>query len=184
MGKRWLAISLVIATAALMIGAIACSSSKTKTTTSSTPTTSSGKTPVQTASTTPGGAQSDVAVTLVEYQVKPVPTSVPAGSVTFNAKNIGGADHTLLVINTGLAALPTKADGSVDETSSGITIVGKIATIPATKTGTMSAEQQKSLTLQLQPGNYMLICNVVQTANGTTTSHYAKGMHVAFTVTQ
>lgn len=164
MRKRLLAISLVMATAALMLGAVACSS-KTKTTTTSNPTTSSGN------------AQSQVAVTLVEYKVVPNVTSVPAGSVTFTAKNIGGTDHTLLVISTKLAegALPTKADGSVDETSPDITVVGTTGTIPA--------QQAKALAVKLQPGTYVLICNVVQTANGTTTSHYAKAMHVAFTIT-
>jgi uncharacterized cupredoxin-like copper-binding protein len=177
MGKRWLAISLVIATAALMIGAIACSSSKTKTTTSSTPTTSSGKTPVQTASKTPGGAQSEVAVTLVEYKVVPVPTSAHAGSVTFNAKNIGSATHELHVIKTDLApeALPTKADGSVDEEAAGVTMVDHVTDI--------AAGQAKPLTVTLEPGTYVLICNVVHTTNGTTISHYERGMRVAFTIT-
>jgi hypothetical protein len=174
MRKHWLATGLVIAVAALMIGAIACSSSKTKTPTSSTPTTSSGS-PTASGS---GSAISSVTVSLVEYKVVPNITSVPSGSVTFSAKNIGGTDHTLLVISTKLAqdALPTKADGSVDEKSSDITIVGKTATIPVQK-----GEQ---LTVKLKPGNYVLICNVVQTTNGTTTSHYAKAMHAAFTVTQ
>jgi hypothetical protein len=178
MRKHWLTISLVIAVAALMTGAIACSSSKTKTTTSPTPTTSSSETPVQTASNTPGGAQSAVTVTLVEYQVVPKPTSVPAGSVTFNANNIGGAEHSLAVIRTDLApeALPTKADGSADESGTGVTLVDQVTGI--------KAQQQKSLTVNLAPGHYVLICNLVLTANGQTISHYANGMHVAFTITQ
>jgi len=177
MRKHWLAISLVIATAALMMGAVACSSSKKSS--NATPTTSSAQTPTAGAQTPTGGtAQSEVTVTLVEYKVVPDVTSVPAGSVTFNAKNIGGAEHALHVFKTDLApeALPTKADGSVDEEAAGVEMIDHVTGI--------QPQQAKSLTVKLQPGNYVLICNVVQTANGQTTSHYAKGMHAAFTITQ
>ncbi len=167
MRRRWWAIGLVIAVTALMMGVLACSS--TNNTGVSTPSTS-GQTPS-------GAAQSAVAVNLVEYKVAPQPPSVPSGNVTFEAKNIGGTDHELVVIKTNLAqgALPTKGDGSVNETSSTITIVGKTASIPKV--------QAKSVTLNLAPGDYVLICNLVQTTNGTTTSHYAQGMHAGFTVT-
>ena len=184
MRRRWLAISLVMATAALMVGAVACSSKKS--TTNPTPTKSSAtamahETPTAEATAmagkTPASAQSEVAVTLVEYKVVPVPASVPAGSVTFNAKNIGGATHELHVIKTDLApeALPTKADGSVDEEAAGVTMVDHVTDI--------AAGSEKSLTVTLEPGTYVLICNVVQTTSGTTISHYAQGMRVAFTIT-
>jgi uncharacterized cupredoxin-like copper-binding protein len=177
MRKHWLAFGLVIAIAALMMGTVACSSSKKSS--NATPTTSSAQTPTAGAQTPTGGnAQSEVTVTLVEYQMKPNVTSVPAGSVTFNGKNIGGAEHSLAVIRTDLApeALPTKADGSVDESGTGVTLVDQVTGI--------KPQQQKSLTVKLQPGNYVLICNLVPTANGQTISHYAKGMHVGFTITQ
>ena len=178
MKQSWLAIGLLLAMAALMIGAVACGSSK-KTTTNPTSTKSSSKTPSATSGKTPGAAaQSEVAVTLAEYQVKPVPTSVPAGSVTFKARNIGGTEHELHVIKTNLQpdALPKKADGSVDEEAAGVTMVDHVNNI--------AASSEKSLTVNLEPGKYVLICNVVQTTNGQTVSHYAKGMHIAFTVTQ
>jgi uncharacterized cupredoxin-like copper-binding protein len=43
--------------------------------------------------------------------------------------------------------------------------------------------EHQDLTLQLVAGNYELQCNVVEQVNGKTVSHYAKGMHTAFTVT-
>jgi uncharacterized cupredoxin-like copper-binding protein len=185
MRKRWLATGLVIAVAALMMGAVACSSKKSTTnptSTKSSPTAIAHETPTAEmtamAGETPGsGTQSAVTVTLVEYKVVPVPTSVPAGSVTFNAKNMGGATHELHVIKTDLApeALPTKADGSVDEEAAGVTMIDHVTDI--------AAGQAKPLTVKLEPGKYVLICNVVQTTNGTTISHYAQGMHVAFTIT-
>ncbi len=161
MRRYWLAIGLAVA--ALMVGAVACSSSKTP---------SSG------GQTQTGSAQSEVTVNLTEYLVAPKPASVPAGSVTFDAKNIGGTDHELVVIKTSLSpdALPTKADGSVDEKGAGITIVDKTSSVPA--------KQEKSITDNLAAGSYVLICNLVQTVNGQTISHYAQGMRTKFTVKQ
>jgi iron uptake system EfeUOB component EfeO/EfeM len=183
MHKRWLATGLVIAVAALMIGAMACSSKKSApnpTSTKTSETAMAHETPTAEVTAMAGETpetQSEVAVTLVEYKVVPVPTSVPAGSVTFNIKNIGSAEHELHVIKTDLApeALPTKADGSVDEEAAGVTMVDHVPNI--------AAGQATPLTVKLEPGAYVLICNLVQTTNGTTVSHYAEGMHVAFTIT-
>ena len=182
MKRNWMVMGAILMVAVVMIGAVACSSdNKKKTTTKPTATKSANATAVSTkAGETPrgGNAQSQVAVTLAEYQVKPVPTSVPSGSVKFEAKNIGGTEHELHVIKTDLApdALPTKADGSVDEEAAGVTMVDHADNI--------AAGSEKSLTADLTPGKYVLVCNIVQTVNNQTVSHYAKGMHIAFTVTQ
>jgi hypothetical protein len=180
MRRTWLAIGLTLAVAALAAGAIACGSSK-KSTTDATATPGAGDTPAATeaGNGSPGNAQSEVSVTLVEYQVKTNVESVPSGSVTFEARNIGGAEHALHVFKTDLApdALPTMADGSVDEEAAGLTMVDHVTGI--------QPQQSKSLTLDLEPGTYVLVCNVVQqTADGQTISHYEKGMHVAFTITE
>ena len=176
MRRNWLAIGMIIAVVTLMTGAAACSSSK-KSSSTPTPTTSMNEMPTAGGQTPAGSAQSEVTVTLVEYQMKPNVESVPAGSVTFNGKNIGGAEHALHVFKTDLApdALPTKADGSVDE-EAGVEMIDHVTGI--------QPQQAKSLTVNLAPGTYVLVCNVVQTTNGVTISHYEKGMHVAFTVTQ
>ena len=179
MRRTWLALGLVLALTALAAGAIACGSSK-KSTTEATATPGGDSTPEATeASTEPAGnAQSEVSVTLVEYQVKTNVESVPSGSVTFEARNIGGAEHALHVFKTDLApdALPTMADGSVDEEAAGLTMVDHVTGI--------QPQQQKSLTVTLEPGAYVLVCNVVQqTATGEPIIHYEKGMHVAFTIT-
>jgi len=179
MPRTWLAIGLVLALTALAAAAIACGGKKSATDATATP--GAGDTPMamETSSEPVGNAQSEVSVTLVEYQVKPNVTSVPSGSVKFEARNIGGADHALHVIKTDLApdALPTMADGSVDEGAAGITMAGHVTGI--------QPQQQKSLTLELEPGNYVLVCNVVQqTATGEPIIHYERGMHVAFTITE
>lgn len=127
------------------------------------------------ATATPGDEGATVDVSLLEYTVAPDPDSVAAGSITFNASNIGGEEHEFVVIRTDLAAdaLPTVEDGSVDEGGAGISVVGEIEGLEPTTDGT--------LTLNLDAGAYVLICNIVD-AEGH--NHYAEGMTAAFTVTE
>jgi hypothetical protein len=98
--------------------------------------------------------------------------------VTFKARNVGSTQHELLVLKTNLpeGGLPTLADGSVDVTGTGVEQVGKVDTV--------AAGGNAETTIDLAAGSYVLICNLVQTTNGQTVSHYAAGMHKAFTVTQ
>jgi len=120
-----------------------------------------------------------VDVNLTEFIVSPDPESAPAGSITFNAMNIGGEDHELVIIRTDLApdALPTADDGSVDEAGEGIEVLDEIEEF--------AAGGEESLTLDLEAGNYVLICNIVETeATGEVSSHYASGMTAAFEVTE
>lgn len=120
-----------------------------------------------------------VNVNLTEFSVSPDPESAPAGSITFNASNIGGEDHELVVIRTDLApdALPTADDGSVDEAGEGIEVIDEIEEF--------APGGEESLTLDLEAGNYVLICNIVETeATGEVSSHYASGMTAAFEVAE
>lgn len=122
---------------------------------------------------TPGGGQATkVNVTLSEFIVSPEPPSAAAGDVTFVAKNEGKEKHELVVVKTDLAPdkLPTKADGSVDEEGAGITVVDEIEEFESGGT--------EELTVKLDPGKYVLLCNIVEEDE----SHYQKGMHAAFTV--
>jgi uncharacterized cupredoxin-like copper-binding protein len=127
-------------------------------------------------------AASSVGVTLQEWAVLPAKASVPAGSVTFQVENKGPKHkHEFVVVKTDLVAnaLPTKADGSVNEEGAGVSALGEIEEFavggPQTKTFTMS------------PGKYVLFCNVVEetpTAEmGGIKAHYKLGMSAAFTVT-
>jgi hypothetical protein len=76
------------------------------------------------------------------------------------------------VIRTDLApdALPTGQDGSVEEEGEGMEVVGEIEDIPVGET--------QDLTVSLDAGNYVLICNIVESGE----VHYASGMRTAFTV--
>lgn len=121
-----------------------------------------------------GGAQ--VAVTLAEWSVAPSPASVPAGTVTFRARNEGKEDHELVVVKGDRPdGLPVK-DGTVDE--DGLppgAFVGEVEPFPSGETCPG--------TFPLAAGSYVLFCNIVEKEpDGTLESHYQQGMRSAFTV--
>lgn len=43
--------------------------------------------------------------------------------------------------------------------------------------------ETESMTLTLEPGSYVLICNLVEMKDGEVETHHAMGMRTAFTVT-
>jgi hypothetical protein len=168
--KSILTIAIAAALATLAVSAMACSSNKSP---SATATRSEGGTP---APTTAGTPASQLSATLLDYSIQlPIAPSTTS-DVTLNVKNDGSTTHELVVLKTDLAPadLPTKADGSANEDAEGVTNVGE--------TGDMEAGASDSFTVDLQPGHYVVICNVVQTTNGETISHYQKKMYTEFTI--
>jgi uncharacterized cupredoxin-like copper-binding protein len=125
-----------------------------------------------------GGDDNTVAATLQEFAVSADPASVAAGSVTFDVSNDGPDDvHEFVVIATDLGPteLPVDEDGAVDEGGEGIEVVDEIEEIPV--------GESRSLTVDLEAGNYVLICNILQEEpNGTLEAHYSEGMRTGFTV--
>ena len=121
-----------------------------------------------------------MAVALQEWSVSPAPASIAAGKVTFNVKNTGTMTHEFVVVKTDLepGALPTKADGSVNEDGTGLTAVGELEDVEVGKS--------KSTTFDLAAGKYVLFCNVVENppmANmGGIASHFKLGMRIGFSV--
>lgn len=118
-----------------------------------------------------------VAVTLQEFAIATDPASASAGSVTFDLSNEGPKDtHEFVVISTDLGPteLPTAKDGSVDETGEGMEVIDEVEDVPVGAT--------ESLTVDLEAGNYVLICNIVEEEDGKVESHYQEGMRTSFTV--
>ena len=117
-----------------------------------------------TATPPPSGGPA-VAVELAEWSVTAAQASVDADGVTFNVTNAGAVAHEFVVIRSDLPAdgLPA-AGGGVDE--SGLDVVGRIPEFA----GGASA----SMTFDLTPGNYLLICNIP--------GHYGLGMTTTLTV--
>jgi uncharacterized cupredoxin-like copper-binding protein len=97
--------------------------------------------------------------------------------VTFTVNNTGPEDtHEFVVFKTDLApdALPTAPDGSVDEEGEGVQLVDEIEDIAVGDTPT--------LTVTLDAGSYVLICNIVEDEGDEAIVHYQQGMRTAFTV--
>jgi plastocyanin len=108
----------------------------------------------------PSGA---ISVELTEWRVV-VPSSTPqAGSLTFVVKNTGAVAHDLAILKTDLPAdkIP-QANGKAQEDD-------KVA-----GTAELNPGQSAHLTVTLEPGNYVFICNEL--------GHYALGMHTAVKV--
>ena len=109
-----------------------------------------------------------VEVRLGEYTLVASVASLPAGNITFKAKNLGLIEHELVVIQTDLAPDALVVAGSqVDEQASGLTA----ARIPVTD---LQPLRSASAAFDLAAGKYVLICNVA--------THYELGMRAGFTV--
>jgi uncharacterized cupredoxin-like copper-binding protein len=114
------------------------------------------------------GGDGGVAATEQDFTITLEDTELPAGETTFDISNEAEQTHEFVVIKTDLAAdqLPTDDSGDVDENGEGIEPVDEVEDIAAGST--------ESLTVNLDPGNYVVICNLP--------GHYRQGMHQAFTV--
>ena len=114
-----------------------------------------------------------VEVTLSEFEVVTDVDSVPEGEVTFNIENKGAEEHEFVIVQTDFAAddLPAEDDGSVDEGADGVDVVGEAEDI--------ESGDDDSRVFTLDPGKYVLFCNLVEGEE----SHYQSGMFTAFEVT-
>ncbi len=103
-------------------------------------------------------------------QMIATPDNVKAGKITIHATNKSlGLTHEVIVVRptANEAPLPYDANtGRVIEKQ--IKDLGEVSDLPPGKSG--------SLTVRLQPGNYLLICNQP--------NHYKAGMWTKLTVTQ
>jgi uncharacterized cupredoxin-like copper-binding protein len=125
--------------------------------------------------TTPPADATIVNVALKEFSITPEQSTVTAGPVYFHAANEGAEAHEMVVIRTDLAPdeLPVDDDGRVPEDQ--VSIVGEIEPF--------AAGSDASITLDLQPGHYVLICNILEKEeSGKLESHYQEGMRTALTV--
>jgi len=117
------------------------------------------------AGATPGRSQapSKVGVVLSEWKLVPSATTLRAGKVTFRVKNDGAIEHEFVVLRTDSHhhALPVKKAVAVE--------TGRQGEIPKIVPG-----QERSLTLSLKPGKYVLICNLL--------GHYKAGQYAALRV--
>lgn len=109
----------------------------------------------------PDGA---IDVELAEWKVEPATATAGAGTVTFNARNVGEVPHELEVISTDTPAgdFPVESGRAEVEGEE----VGEVEGI--------TVGQSKPLEVELEPGHYALICNLP--------GHYEPGMYADFEV--
>ena len=121
-----------------------------------------------------GGKAKDVSVTLKEWSIAASPEEVPEGKVKFKVANEGSVPHEFVVVKSDLTptGLPV-VNGKVVEDQ--VNIVDEIEPFAAKTT--------ESIELDLSPGKYLLICNIVETPPGLpVVSHYQNGMAAFFQV--
>ena len=114
------------------------------------------------------GGGGGIGVSLTDNSVSPDESSADAGEVTFDITNDAEQTHEFVVFKTDLAPdqLPLNEDGDVDEEGEGVEHIDEVEDIEGGST--------ESLTVNLDAGNYVLICNLP--------GHYRQGMHASFTV--
>lgn len=162
----------IVLMAAGMIFAASCTNNdnngSTTTTSSTVTTTSSTVTTTSSTVTTSPKVATTVDVTEKDFDIDLNNSNVDSGTVTFNVTNHGPSTHEFVIFKTDLdeSQLPLSASSSIDENAPGVTHVDEIEGIEANST--------KSLSVDLEPGHYVLVCNLP--------AHYGLGMHVAFDV--
>jgi hypothetical protein len=119
---------------------------------------------------TPREGEEAVTVELDEWGIQPTPPNVKDGQVAFAVTNQGTQRHELLLIAApSPSGLPTRTDGSVDETRvPRRTVVGRV--------GPVAPGESCNATFKVPAASYVMVCNLV-TNDG---SHYAKGMVTVF----
>jgi len=104
--------------------------------------------------------------TLTDSKIVLDQTNASSGKITFQVKNTGTMVHELVILKTDLPADKIQADpdepGKMSEDGS------------QGESGDLNVGETKAFTLDLEPGNYVLMCNQ--------TGHYLLGMHIPFVV--
>jgi len=105
--------------------------------------------------------------TLNEWTVETDATTAKAGEVIFTVTNEGTIGHEFLVVKTDIAPGQIPLDGDhFAEPTDGLEVIDEI--------GEFAKGTTETLTLNLEPGTYQLVCNLPD--------HYSAGMHMTFTV--
>ncbi|MBI3649110.1 MAG: hypothetical protein HY240_10245 [Actinobacteria bacterium] len=121
--------------------------------------------PVTAASESQEPAGGPIRSTVKDFSIDLASANASTGEVTFAITNEGPSMHEFVVIKTDLApdALPTQG---VEVTEDSLDGIGEAEDI---EPGTTA-----SLSLNLAPGSYVVICNIP--------GHYGQGMTAGFTV--
>jgi len=167
MRRTKLLLRVMATVAALTLALAACSSSDdgSSTTTGTTGTTTATEAPTSTAA-----EGTPVAVAIGETDVQNMymnvdPATVPAGMVTFTIVNEGVKKHEFVIMSTDVMVADLKVEGD-EVVEDDYSVVGEVEDLAGGDTAT--------LTVDLEPGHYALICNLK--------GHFRMGMSSDFTV--
>jgi hypothetical protein len=118
-------------------------------------------------------------IRMFEFAFVDVPETLPAGPTTFNVVNEGGQVHFMAVVSE-----ETLTPEQVQQTLSGTPLpVGPAFTGPDGGMGELAPGASGWVTLDLDPGVYVLTCNVFDLSGGELGKpHVELGMSHAFTV--
>ena len=116
----------------------------------------------KTAAPAKAAAAGPIKVSLTDFKITPSASTVSAGKVTFDATNAGKAVHEMVVVRTDKKPSQLLNGNRASE-------AGSVGEISETKAGA-----SKSVTLNLKPGHYLLLCNVP--------GHFKAGMFKNFIV--
>ena len=123
-----------------------------------------------------GGGESGraVKVTEKEWSVLTDVQRVKSGEVNFEDTNEGKVTHEFVIVKSDVALdeLPLDADGKVDEDQ--VETIGEIEDILPGST--------HEATFTLEPGKYILICNIAATEADQSVLHYKNGMRTPLVV--
>lgn len=113
------------------------------------------------------GGDGGIGTTLADFTITLDESSADAGELTFDVTNDAEQTHEFVIFKTdeNEDALPTDDEGNVDEEGEGVELVDEIEDI--------EAGSNESLTVTLDAGSYVFICNLP--------GHYNQGMHTSFT---
>ncbi|MDH5228723.1 MAG: cupredoxin domain-containing protein [Gammaproteobacteria bacterium] len=120
-------------------------------------------------------AESQVNVLLQEWRLVTDVSTVKAGPVTLSIQNRGREPHEFVLMRTDQPynRLPLKSAGGIDEDKAG-SVISEVEDI--------GPKDKRIMKVNLAPGTYALICNMVEMEEGQLEQHYSMGMHASLVV--
>lgn len=167
-----LAFATILAALALLLASCGGGDDGDDNTLSPSPTRRSSPTRASVASASASPVTTDIGMELDEFVIRPKQTRARPGTINFQINNAGEVAHEFVVIKSDLpiAQLPRLAgDTGVDEND--LDVEGRLE-------DPLDAGADDELSLDLEVGQYVLICNLAP--NGE--SHYLNGMYTRFEV--
>lgn|SRR2546425_5552999 len=108
---------------------------------------------------------SSIVAEMTDYKITVNVTNWRAGGVTFGVRNLANMEHSFVVLKTEIPHDKLPVDGATAKAKED----GKVGEIKS-----IAAGKSAAVRLELQPGKYVLICNIA--------GHYQLGMHTSITM--